>query len=766
MAKETTQAKQTKEKSKKPSKPSNYLSTVMSIQLGISLVGAAILLATLHFFSATQMTQDVLNTRLKILSESASTLVDQSFSSTQSQLNKLTESDDIYNALILQDMVELADLENRLVKNFNQAQSLKIIPWSETGTAGIKQMGITLRNNIETMMVTKVANHSSKTAEIYQLDKKWVISFATPIIHQDKTIGVLLLSLSNNFLKDTLSQPVFIDNGSLQVMQAKRSILTIGTPNTAFQSTIKAPFDGGLIIVSLAPKHTANLKKSFLLIYITVGIICLVFLCIPCIGYVLNNKAINNDINALKQFIKQSMGLHEGKRPKLKINAFNALCDNIISVLSEPSAVQDHSSAKNKTEDPAATFNRSAPAPAPIAEEISTFNAPHIFKEYDIRGKVSSDLGEDNVIAIGKAIGSEVLAQGGNSICVGFDARSSSSDIAIQLSKGIQSTGCDTVSIGQALSPTLYFATHKLSKGNGVMITGSHLGDDYNGFKIVIDQKTLLGPDIQNLLNRIQNNNYESGEGQATSACINNDYTQEIAADIITARGLKIIIDNHNEEATTLASQLLNENDCDIITINSNGDNPSEALAASINENNADFGIAFDSDADRLIVVSNSGKSIESDKLIMLFAQDISSRNPGSSIIYDVKCSRELGNIITQAGSRPVMHKTGHSNIKAKMAELDAIFAGEYTGHFYFKDRWYGFDDGIYAAMRLAELISSSNESLDDRLQTLPQTASSPEYVIETSSDEKKHEIVSYIANAMESQQGEKNHYRWLPYRI
>ncbi|MCK5881525.1 MAG: phosphomannomutase/phosphoglucomutase, partial [Sinobacterium sp.] len=383
-------------------------------------------------------------------------------------------------------------------------------------------------------------------------------------------------------------------------------------------------------------------------------------------------------------------------------------------------------------------------------------SAPQIFKDYDIRGLVSTELTEENVIAIGKAIGSEVLNQGGDKVVIGFDARSSSDALAAQLSAGIHSTGCDTISIGQALSPTLYFATHKLSGGNGVMITGSHLSDSHNGFKVLINKQTLLGEQLQNLLARIQGNDFKYGAGKSANASVDSDYTQEIAGDIITARGLKIVVDNHNEIAATLVSQLLHENDCDIINVTSDNSNQAELISDAVVEHQADFGIAFDSDADRLMVTSSSGSSIDSDKLIMLFAQDISSRNPGSSIVYDVKCSRELGNVITQAGSRPVMHKAGHSNIKAKVFELDAVFAGEFTGHFYFNDRWYGFDDAIYAAMRLAELISSANESLDERLQTLPQTSTSPEYIIETSSDEKKHEIVSYVENAMESQQGEK----------
>jgi len=256
------------------------------------------------------------------------------------------------------------------------------------------------------------------------------------------------------------------------------------------------------------------------------------------------------------------------------------------------------------------------------------------------------------------------------------------------------------------------------------------------------------------LLKRIQQANFETGQGQSTKNDVSTSYNEEIAADIITARGLKVVLDSSNGLAALMAESLLNENDCEVIKVDA-ANNQAETLSEAVKTQDADFGIGFDSDADRLLVISNSGSLVESDKLIMLFAQDISSRNPGSSIIYDVKCSRELSNIITQAGSRPIMHKTGHSNIKAKMLEAEGIFAGEFTGHFYFKDRWYGFDDGIYAAMRLAELVSSSNESLEERLATLPKTATSPEFVIPTS-EKSGQEIVDYIANAMEAQQGEK----------
>ena len=760
MAQDDTKAKPAKNKAgnKKVSKPKNYLSTIMGAQISIIVLGTIILLASLHFISAAQMKSSMIDTRLSMLSGSANAIIQQSFNTTQTQLEKLTHNDDIYNAIILQDMIEISDLENRFINNFGHAKSLKIVPWSELGTAGIKQMGISLKNTIETMMITKAADRELEGSEVYQVEKQWLVSFAAPVIHNDKTVGVLLLSLSDDFLTSNMTQDVFKTNGGLKVTQAKKQVLSVGTANSPFQTSINAPFDGGKIQVFLEQQQATSFDQTFFIIYAIAGAIGLSLIAAPIIGFLLANKSMTSDVNAIKQFINQSMGLHEGKRPNFKLLPFEALMDDVISLINKSSKLTAEAplTVTTSTEGTISTFSSTTPTPAPIAEEITEFTAPQVFKEYDIRGLVSTELTSENVLAIARAIGSEVLSTGHNKIVVGHDARDSSAKIAEQLINGIHSTGCDTISIGQALSPTLYFATNKLTAGNGIMVTGSHLDDDYNGFKIVINQQTLLGDQIQGLLQRIQSNDFEDGAGSGTSTLINNDYTQEIAGDIITARGLKIVIDNCNEDAAHLASQLLHENDCDLVNITSTGDNQASLMAKAISEQQADFGIAFDSDADRLIVFSNVGQVIDSDKLIMLFAQDISSRNPGSSVVFDVKCSRELGNMITQAGSRPVMYKTGHSNIKAKMTELDAIFAGEYTGHFYFKDRWYGFDDGIYAAMRLAELISSSNESLDERLQTLPQTATSPEYIIPTSSHEKKHEIVSYIANAMESQQGEK----------
>ncbi len=765
MAKADKEAKTKAKKGKKPKKPANKLANILGVQIALVIIGLTAILASIHFVSSQAMTKDSLDRRLQILTSSANALIQQSFSNAEAQLQKLSHDDDIYNAIVLQDMIAISDLENKLVNNFAFAESLKIIPWSDLGTAGIKQMGIQLRNSIETSMITKAASGNKNISEVYKIEKNWIISFATPIIHNEKPVGVLLLSTSSEFLEKALKQGVFAENGSLEIKQAGKTILKVGSPNPKLSQELKAPFDGGKIIISLSNTQQQKLLNSFINIYIIIAAVSLVFLIVPLVGFMSIKKLIENDLSDIKQYIKQSKGLHEGKRPNVKLLAFAPLVDEIHSLIQSNSGAtaginpQEGKSVNTGIDLPPS----STPPPAiPIEEveeiaETSTFDAPQVFKEYDIRGSLE-ELSEANIEMIGKSIGSEVLNEGGNTIVIGHDSRSSSPQIANTLKKAILSTGCNTINLGESLSPTLYYGATKLANGCGVMVTGSHLDDNFNGFKIMINHTTLFGEQLKALLSRIENQVFESGEAQDSEALVDSDYSQEIANDIITARGLNIVIDEYNMQAAGLANQLLTENDCELITVNSGGGDTCATLSAAVNENNSDFGIGFDSDADRLIVVSNSGEVIENDKLIMLFAQDISSRNPGSSIVYDIKCSRELGGIITQAGSRPVMYKAGHSNIKHKMSELDAVFAGEYTGHFYFKDRWYGFDDGIYAAMRLAELISSSSESIDERLAQLPQTATSPEYVIPVSSEEKKHEIVSFIANAMEAQQGEKIH--------
>ncbi len=372
-----------------------------------------------------------------------------------------------------------------------------------------------------------------------------------------------------------------------------------------------------------------------------------------------------------------------------------------------------------------------------------------IFKAYDIRGIVGESLTESIVESIGKAIGSEALSLGERSVIIGRDGRLSGPVIAGALARGIQATGCDVVDIGIVPTPLTYFATHHLGIGSAVSVTGSHNPPQYNGLKIMIAGDTLSGDRIQALRRRVEQGELASGTGGHRAEDIRPAYRDRVTEDISLKRPLKVVIDCGNGVAGGIAPQLLRDIGCEVIDLFSEVDgtfpnhhpDPSQLenlqdVITTVSEEKAEFGMALDGDGDRLGVVSADGSVIWPDRQLLLFAQDVLQRNPGAEIIYDVKCSRVLPEAIAAAGGQPTMWKTGHSFIKAKLKETGAALAGEMSGHIFFKERWYGFDDGIYAAARLCELLARHPESPATVFSGIPDTVSTPELRLEMSEGE------------------------------
>jgi phosphomannomutase/phosphoglucomutase len=363
-----------------------------------------------------------------------------------------------------------------------------------------------------------------------------------------------------------------------------------------------------------------------------------------------------------------------------------------------------------------------------------------IFRAYDIRGIVGETLTPEIVQVIGRSIGSEAIERGVKSICIGYDGRHSSPELADALGSGIMAAGCDVITIGAVPTPVLYFATHELGTGSGVMVTGSHNPANYNGLKIMLGGETLSGEAIQRLLQRIQTGNLVGGQGSQSSEDVRRAYLDRIVGDIAVAAPLKVVLDAGNGIAGELAPVLVEELGCEVVPLycEVDGDFPNhhpdpgkpenlKDLIAAVKSEKADLGLAFDGDGDRLGVVTNSGKIIWPDRLMMLFARDVVSRNPGADVLFDVKCSRRLAGVISEAGGRPVMWKTGHSLMKAKMKETGALLAGEMSGHIFFGERWMGFDDGLYAAARLLEILGFEDRDSDEVFEDFPDDISTPE---------------------------------------
>jgi phosphomannomutase/phosphoglucomutase len=372
-------------------------------------------------------------------------------------------------------------------------------------------------------------------------------------------------------------------------------------------------------------------------------------------------------------------------------------------------------------------------------------NVPkEIFKAYDIRGIVGKSLTNDIVEAIGHALGSEALARKQHSIAIGRDGRLSGPEFAKALARGIQKSGINVIDVGMVATPMTYFAAFQLKTDCAVMITGSHNPPDYNGLKMVLAGETLSGETIQKLRLRIETNDLAHGKGSYSQYDIAPEYLARIIGDIKLARPLNITVDCGNGVAGDFAAKLYRGIGCSVTEMFCDVDgnfpnhhpDPSdphnlEDLIAALKDNDSELGLAFDGDGDRLGVVTKDGKIIFPDRQLMLFAADVLSRNAGAEIIFDVKSTRNLFPWIRKHGGKPTLWKTGHSLVKAKMRETGALLAGEMSGHVFFKERWFGFDDGLYAGARLLEILSKVADS-NATLNALPDAECTPELHIHT----------------------------------
>ena len=374
-----------------------------------------------------------------------------------------------------------------------------------------------------------------------------------------------------------------------------------------------------------------------------------------------------------------------------------------------------------------------------------------IFRAYDIRGVVGQTLDAGVAELIGQAIGSLMEAKGLDDIVIGRDGRLSGPELSAGLIAGLRKAGRNVIDIGLAPTPLVYFGSYHLRTGCCVAITGSHNPPDYNGFKIVVGAETLAGPALADLYARIAEDRLHTArqEGGLSERDIGEDYVERIAGDIQIGKRLKVVVDAGNGVAGAIGPRVLEAIGADVTplfcdidgTFPNHHPDPSdphnlEALAQMVQRLDADLGIAFDGDGDRLGVITREGKNIFPDRLLMLFAADVLERNPGAVIVYDVKCTGRLPTHILRHGGSPLMWKTGHSLIKAKMAETGAELAGEMSGHFFFAERWYGFDDGIYAAARLLEIMDGSAHAPSELLESVVDGVSTPELKLQVPGDD------------------------------
>ncbi len=381
-----------------------------------------------------------------------------------------------------------------------------------------------------------------------------------------------------------------------------------------------------------------------------------------------------------------------------------------------------------------------------------------IFRAYDIRGIVDDTLTIEMIEKIGQAIASEAQARGMTHVAVGRDGRLSGQRLSTALIHGLRTGGVDVTDVGQVPTPLLYFATHLLQTGSGVMVTGSHNPPEYNGLKIMLAGETLAGDDITQLKTRIEQGNLTHGAGQLFSQDVMEAYFAQVCETVSVARPFKVVVDCGNGVAGNSAPELLRRLGCQVIELFCEVDghfpnhhpDPTQPknvqdLIATVKAEQADLGLGFDGDGDRLGVVDGNGKIIWADRQMMLYARDILQRNAGAKIVYDIKCTRHLGEDIRCHGGEPIIWKTGHSFMKAKLKTSGALLAGEMSGHIFFKERWYGFDDALYTAARLLEILAQSGQTPACVFAALPEAVSTPELHIDMKIEGKNFEFMQRL---------------------
>jgi phosphomannomutase/phosphoglucomutase len=630
-------------------------------------------------------------------------------------------------------------LEQKWLRDTPSALKIRLLP---LGSAQLDREAEFPIRYAELDLIQRAENRQPALPELVAINERWMINWIRPLAADDKSapLGALMVTIDAaelinlfNSAEQNLGEFVLLQQFTGNPPQTVKK-LGAGTAGNSLQSNIA----GSHLAVKFTPSdELLQLAEEMPALWLSIvslivaGSLALVwFLSKILVRIELGEK--NTAPPSVADVVKTS---------KESVNADDAMTNPLfqkqdildIAVIDEDENILGLQQASGK--------KSSANARNKINEE----DVPaEIFRSYDIRGLVGSQVTPELAQLIGQAVGSEAIDQGEQSIIVARDGRTHSEALTQALIRGILRSGCNVINIGVVPTPLMYFATfHFDDTSSGVMVTASHNPKEYNGFKVVMNNRALADDAVVDLRSRIIGQRFHQGLGEETPRAIIPDYIDRIFSDVALASNISIVVDAGNAVPGVVAPALFEELGCDVIPLfcDLDGEFPNhdpdptieknlQALIAKVQETNADIGVAFDGDGDRLVVVTPKGDIIWPDRLLMLFAKDVLSRNPGADVLFDVKCSRQLNQVISSYGGRPIMWKTGHSPMKAKMEETQALIGGEYSGHIFIKDRWYGFDDGIYAMARLLEIITLRDQKIDDIFAAFPQLYSTPEIKI------------------------------------
>lgn len=670
----------------------------------------------------------------------------------QKKLNFFTQNVDLKTALQQKDDLALKNFKRAIQNQLPKNDIIRLIP---TGTAELDTQATFPLRYLELELVKQAEKRLPVLVEAVKLPQGWRMHFVLPIPDnkEEPVAGVLMVTLPMSELFEVFGKEV---NGLgqislLQLYDTNRTHLMYSSGNGSLPPALRKDVFGTRWLVEFLPNQTlleqTQENNSLLLFEAIIAFLATMALALWG-GFELGRRREARQLELAAAY--QPAKAHNRVQDiHAQLDSLNLNLDDDAALLgltdAEPStqSYTDHKSPSN--------LHKKAPPPEEPSAPEDTSVPAHIFRAYDIRGLANTEITTELAQKIGQALGSEALEKGESHLFVAKDARTHSPLLTEYLVRGILSTGCNVINLGTIPTPLLYFATETLDASrSGVMVTASHNGAEFNGFKVVMQGQARQESDILALRSRILARQFKTGQGEERHHDIAPAYIDAIFNDIALASDIHVVIDAGNGVTGKVAPRLFQTLGCRVSalfcdfdgTFPNHGPDPSidanlKSLIGKVREEKAHLGVAFDGDGDRLAVVTPVGQIIWADRLLMLLAKDILGRNPGADVVFDVKSTRRLTPLINSQGGRPILWKTGHAPMRAKMQETGALLGGEFSGHIFIKDRWHGFDDGLYAAARLIEIMSLREQSLDALFAEFPPLPSTPDIRVAVPEEEK-----------------------------
>ncbi|MEZ0121481.1 MAG: phosphomannomutase/phosphoglucomutase [Candidatus Reddybacter sp.] len=649
-----------------------------------------------------------------LLAQNQAASIEDYFIAMDEKLEKIVKDRTLINILKSENVEQIKEYKDLLRHQLTEMADIKLVSVNSPYFAETQNfVGITLAKN-------SIAGKQLEPAAVKLHD--WLIVTATPIADYDEVVGSLISNLSVRNIHAVLSQadPTLGQTELLQYTRgfAPQVIVSSGGSNTPFQAT--APVKGRAdwqLLYSVSAKLVDTVGKPFL--YFTLSFIALLVISLLLLVLLIRYQLSH---------LREESALDDTDLTPAELNQL--IQEKLTRRPTEPASPTLEISEEN--------------------EERTSSN--EVFRQYDIRGDANTQITEDFALRLGKAVGSDMVNSGQRNLLIGSDGRRSSPRLKTALIEGVLSTGCNVIDIGVVPTPVLNFALASMDTvDSGIMVTASHNPASDNGFKIYYNQQVISGAEILSLKTAMEAHIWKSGQGQQKQLDFLDQYTETLLSNISPAtRQLRVVIDCANGAAGPVAPALLEALGCEVIPLYCDIDgsfpnhppDPSDPenltdLITIVKHEGADLGLAFDGDGDRLVAITAEGGIVWADELLMIFARDVIGSYPETDIVFDVKSTRRLGNLINNYGGNPVMWKTGHSHIRRKISETGAPLGGEFSGHIFFNDRWFGFDDGLYAAARLIEIINQREQSLDQIIAGFETSVSTPELRVAIPDDQK-----------------------------